>query len=180
MSGEPSVTPSDAVVRDAVLAGVPALASIRHTAAVHRDRIRDAAGTCLRYLVIEVRGRLAGCGCLVLAQPPTWPKVLHLRQMIDLSIEEEQRGRGLGTLLIVTMERMILAAGHPFAYVGVDPRDNPRSLSLYTRLGYRPIDDQPVEDRWEFVDSDGVRHSGVEWIIHLKKRLAAGTGAHGD
>ena len=109
---------------------------------------------------------------LVLGQPPAWPRMKHLPQMIDLQIAPELRGKGLGTRLIGAMEEMAREAGFSEMLLGVDPDKNARAMRLYKRLGYAPIDADPVEDRWEYVDSAGVRHAGVEWIIHMRKQLA--------
>lgn len=161
-----------ALVRDATSEDASALASIKQNETLHLDRIRDADGDALRYLVVEIDGQAVGFGCLVLGRPQNWPEMKHLPQMIDLRIREDLRCRGLGTLLIGEMEKAAKEAGHSEMRVGVDPENNARALSLYRRLGYTPIDPKPVEDRWEFVDSDGVRHAGVELLIHMKKPLA--------
>lgn len=166
--------PKRVLVRDASPRDIPALTAIRYNDGMHRDRIRDASEGALRYLLIEADGRAAGFGCLVLGQPQNWPplKAEHLPKMIDLYIREDLRGRQLGTRLIREMERLAREAGHVEMYMEVDPKDNPRALELYTRLGYASVDREPVETRWDFVDSDGVRHVGVEWTIHMKKSLA--------
>ena len=92
-------------------------------------------------------------------------------QMIDLLIREDLRGRGWGTILVGEMEKMARQAGHQEMFLQVEPDNNARALKLYQRLGYEPIESRPVEDRWEFVDSAGVRHAGVEWIIHMRRSL---------
>ena len=92
--------------------------------------------------------------------------------MVDLNVREDMRGQGLGSTLILEMERLARESGHVEMLVGVDPESNPRALALYRRLGYVAIDPRPVEDRWDYVDSDGVRHAGVEWTIHLRKGLS--------
>lgn len=56
-------------------------------------------------------------------------------------------------------------------WIAVEPERNPRALALYERLGYQAVDKEPVEEHWEFVDSDGVRHSGTEWLIRTRKEL---------
>jgi ribosomal protein S18 acetylase RimI-like enzyme len=160
-------------IRDAAAEDLPALAALKYGPVMHRDRLRDADGLQLRYLVVELGGEVAGFGLLVLGQPRNWPAMKHLPQMIDLFVREDLRGRGLGTRLIREIE------GHAFRsagagtrmWLGVDPEDNPGALRLYRRLGYEVVDPRPVEDRWEYVDSAGVRHSGVEWIVHLTKEL---------
>lgn len=51
----------------------------------------------------------------------------------------------------------------------VDSEKRSRALTLYRRLGYVPLSETPVEDKWEFTDSDGVKHEGREWLIFLRK-----------
>ncbi|MEK7477199.1 MAG: GNAT family N-acetyltransferase [Candidatus Coatesbacteria bacterium] len=158
-------------IRDASRRDLPALAAIRYNEAFHRDRIRDADGRHLRYLVIDWKDRIVGFGLLVLSQPPTWPKFTHLPQLMDLFVEPRLRGRGLGTALILAMERRARRAGKTETRLGVDPRRNRAAMLLYERLGYVPIDRKPVRDTWRAVDSKGVVHAGVEYLIHMRHIL---------
>lgn len=159
-------------IRDATQADVAALGAIHYGPAVHRDRVRDADGKVLRYLVVVRASRVVGHGALVLAQPPTWPKMARLPQMNDLHIRADLRSHGLGTRLIQAMEDLAREAGCAELFMGVDPAINPRATALYRRLGYEPADREPVEDRWEFTDSDGVVHQEIEQIIHMRKPLS--------
>ncbi|MEK7475339.1 MAG: GNAT family N-acetyltransferase [Candidatus Coatesbacteria bacterium] len=159
------------LIRDATASDLPVLDAVRPGDAIHRDRIRDADGRILRYLLVEAGGLVVGFGVLVLAQPSSWPKMKHLPQMLDLFIRPDLRGHGYGRLLIAAMERMAKDDGHDEMRLGVDPEKNAAAMRLYARLGYVPIDPAPVEDRWEFVDSAGVVHRGVEMIIHMRKPL---------
>ncbi len=77
----------------------------------------------------------------------------------------------MGSALIETMERMTRSDGYHALHLCVDPENNPQALALYRRLGYECIDDHPVEDRWDFVDSDGVRHEWVERVVYMGKQL---------
>lgn len=95
----------------------------------------------------------------------------HLPEMVDLNVAQALRGQGLGSRLIREMERLTRAAGFADLGVAVDPAKNPRALTLYRRLGYIPLSETPVEDRWEFIDSDGVRHEGREMLIFQRKKL---------
>jgi len=162
---------AEIVVRDAKVEDLPALAALKKTEALHRDRMHQADGKVLRYLVVEREGEVVGFGFLVLRQPPSWDAMKHLPQMLDLFVKPELRSRGLGRALIARMEEIAREAGFGEMRVGVDPKNNPRAMQLYWRLGYVPIDPAPVEDRWEFTDSGGTVHSGAEWIIHMKKVL---------
>lgn len=162
---------SKPIIRDIAPTDIPALASIKYGDVIHRDRMHETDGRNLRYLVVAVRGEVVGFGLLVLGQPTNWPRMKHVPQMIDLQIRGGLRGYGFGTLLISEMENMARDAGHREMFLGVDPENNSRAMRLYERLGYEPIDSKPVEDHWEYVDSAGVRHAGVEWIIHMRKAL---------
>jgi GNAT superfamily N-acetyltransferase len=153
-------------VRDVVAGDISALAAIRYGEVMHRDRLRDADGIALRYLALEIHEQVVGYGLLVLGQPNNWPKMKYLPQMTDLHIREDLRTRGLGTFLIHEIERLAQEAGHTEMFLGVDPEKNARAMALYKRLDYVLIDTEPVEDRWEYVDSEGVRHAGVEHIVH--------------
>lgn len=157
--------------RDARADDVEALAALRYGHTMHRDRVRDADGTTMRYLVAVEDDQVVGFGVLVLAQPPAWPAMRHIPQMVDLYVKPERRSRGIGTCMIRTMEQLAAAAGSDAILLGVDPESNARALALYQRLGYESIDKKPVEDRWSFTDSDGVVHRGVERIIHMRKML---------
>jgi ribosomal protein S18 acetylase RimI-like enzyme len=159
------------LIRSAVEEDVPAMAAIRGREALHRDRISASDGKTLRCLVVENGAEVVGFGCLVLRQPPTWPPMPHLPEMVDLNIAPDYRGRGLGSRLIREMERITRAEGHADVGMAADPDANPRALNLYRRLGYAALSDKPVEDRWEFTDSDGTRHERREMLIFLRKTL---------
>ena len=160
------------IIRDAREEDVPTLGAFKEGETFHRDRLRDADGAALRYLVAEIDGQVVAHGLLALKQPATWPKMKHLPQMIDLFVRPDLRSRGIGRALIARMEVLARAAGCAEMRLGVDPDNNPRALALYRALGYIAIDTKPVRDRWEYIDSAGVRHGGVEWIIHMKKPLS--------
>jgi GNAT superfamily N-acetyltransferase len=159
------------VIRDAQIEDLAELAALKKTSALHRDRMREAQRGSLRYLVAEVEGEVVGFGVLVFTQPATWPEMKHLPQMIDLLVRPDLRSRGIGRVMIARMEELAREAGFTEMLLGVDPINNPAACRLYERLGYLPIDPKPVEDRWEFTDSDGNVHSGVNWIVHMKKPL---------
>lgn len=159
------------VCRDARAGDLDALSAIKPPRALHQDRLRDAANEPLRYLVAGRRGQLGGFGLLVIGRPRLWAPIEFLPQMIDLFVQPDQRGRGLGSALIGHMEQLTRRAGLDRLHVAVDPQGNPRALALYRRLGYRPLYTTPREDHWYFEDSAGRLHEGVDRVIHLQRRL---------
>ena len=114
--------PAELSIRDAGPDDVPGLAAIGHaeSPAIHRDRIRDAAAHTMRYLVAESAGNIVGYGLLVLERPPTWPDTSptdYLPLIIDLTVAEEHRSRGIGTRMIRRMERIARCAGPPVEWM---------------------------------------------------------------
>jgi len=162
----------DVVIRDATADDMPALVAIRDKPTTHRDRVRDADGKAMRYLVAEDNGEVVAFGCLVLEQPARWPKMAHVPQLVDLHVRQDRRNEGIGTTLVRAMEAMARRAGYAEMHLGVDPRDNRRAAELYRRLGYEAMDNEPVEEPWEFVDSDGQRHVGVELLVYMRRSLS--------
>lgn len=159
------------IVRDARSEDLDTLATLRHSKTIHSDRLRDAEGKYLRYLVTEYKEQIVGFGLLVFKQPPTWPKVEKLPQMLDIFIKEDFRSRGIGTFLIRTMENMIMKKNYKELFVQVEPKNNAQAYNLYLRLGYKPLQTEPREDRWSYTDSSGEVHQGVEFVIDMKKML---------
>lgn len=158
-------------VRDARPGDLDTLTGIRYPRAIHLDRLKDAGQEQIRYLVAEYRNQVVGFGVLVFAQPPTWPNVGKLPQMLDLFIEKEFRRKGIGTFLIRTMEKMTAEKGYREIFATVEPNNNPRAYNLYLQLGYKPLQTKPRESYWSFTDSNGKTHQGVEWIVDMSKSL---------
>lgn len=165
-------------VRQATEADLPALADIKSPMAIHKDRLRDADGDRLLYMVIEDFGTVIGFGLLVFERPPTWPDAKdksHVPAMVDLLVRPDRRGRGAGPSLISWMEETVRSRGGTHLYMGVDPVDNPRVHQLYLRLGYTPLQTQPYRSHWKFTDSDGNVHEGNEWNVDMVKDLSQET-----
>jgi GNAT superfamily N-acetyltransferase len=161
-------------VRDAVLTDVEALFHLKPSAAVHRDRIRDAATSMLRYLVMEREERVIGFALLLFTRPPHWSDgndSSRLPQVVDLVIAPDLRGRGFGTFLLRAIERLAAERGCSHLYLAVSPIDNPRAHALYVRCGYQPLQTEPYRSHWEFVDSAGELHQGDEWSLDIVKSL---------
>ncbi len=162
-------------VRDAVITDLEALIRIKSSAAVHRDRIRDAAASYMRYFVLEYQFRVIGFVCLVFTRPPAWSDAQdtsHLPQLIDLQIESSLRGRGFGSFLLRTVEQLAAERGYNELYLAVNPVDNPRAHALYLRGGYQPLQAEPYWIHWEFIDSDGDLHQGDGWTLDMVRSLS--------
>ena len=165
-------------VRQATEADLAALTDIKSPMSIHKDRLRDADGDRLLYLVIEELGTIIGFGLLVFERPPTWPDANDnscLPALVDLLVRPDRRNHGAGSFLISWIEETARARGGTHLYIGVDPVDNSRAHQLYLRLGYTPLQTQPYRSHWKFTDSDGNVHEGNEWNVDMVKDLSEET-----
>ena len=161
-------------VRDAVEADLPALTELKATEALHRDRIRDADGTGVRYLVLTLAERVVGHAVLVYVWPPSWPDADGMRRLpevIDLAVAPELRSRGHGALFMREIEGICRERGEPRLHLSVDPVENPRALAFYLRIGYRKLSEEPRRVHWKFTDSEGNVHEGRDWNVDMVKEL---------
>jgi GNAT superfamily N-acetyltransferase len=164
-------------VRDAEEADVAALSAIKGNAseALHRDRLRDARDSHLRYLVLTDNREIIAFACLVFRRPSYWSDAddpRYLPQIVDLRVKDSHQGRGYGSAFVCAIERIAASAGYGQLYLAVDPVSNPRAHALYRRLGYQQLQSEPRRDRWEFQDSTGQVHRGVGWAVDLVKQLS--------
>ena len=116
-------------VRQATEADLAALADIKPPMSIHKDRLRDADGDRLLYLVIEECGTVIGFGLLVFERPPTWPDTddnSRLPALVDLLVRQNRRNHGAGSFLIRWMEETALARGRIRLYQGWPVRKPPR------------------------------------------------------
>ena len=112
---------------------------------------------------------------LVFVRPPSWPDAdnnEHLPQIVDLYIQPEQRGKGVGSFFIRQIEDVVVKTGGDSLFVAVDPVDNPRAHALYLRLGYLPLEPEPQRHHWQFTDSEDKLHEGDGWNINLVRQLS--------
>jgi ribosomal protein S18 acetylase RimI-like enzyme len=164
------------VVRDATEADVSALTAITGDASevLHRDRLRDAQSSDLRYLVLVVNQEIIGFACPVAHRPAYWSDAddtQHLPQIVDLRVKASHRGQGYGSDFIREIERRAAKAGYEHLYLSVEPLNNPRAYALYERLGYQQLQQEPYLKFWEFEDSGGNVHRGEDWIVDMVKQL---------
>jgi GNAT superfamily N-acetyltransferase len=161
-------------VRNATEGDIATLMQLKPSLAVHRDRLRDARQPGFRYLVLELDQRVIGFVCLVFVRPSYWSdggSSEYLPTAIDFQIDPALRSRGYGSFLLREVEKLAAASGARAFYLWTDPVDNPRAYALYLRLGYKPLQEQPYQFHWEFVDSNGDRHAGDSWRVDMVKSL---------
>jgi GNAT superfamily N-acetyltransferase len=163
-------------IRDAQLADLPALMAIKGegSAALHRDRLRDAQNPTFRYLVLLKDGEIIGFACLVSQRPAYWSDggdTEHLPCIIDLQVKESRRGQGFGSEFIRQIEAIAAWSGFKQIYIAVEPLDNPLAYALYQRLGYQQIQPEPYLKAWDFTDSAGMLHCGEDSLVDMVKAL---------
>ena len=158
-------------LRDAVSGDLATLSVIKPTEALHRDRMRDADSAHIRYMVAEQENTIVGFGLLVFKSPETWTKMRFLPAIVDLYVKPNFRSQDIGTSMIHEMEETAFKRGCSEIFIGVDPDFNQRAYSLYLRLGYEPLEEEPYLEHWSFTTSDGELHEGDNWIIYLRKEL---------
>lgn len=159
------------VIRDAVENDLDQLQTLREKRIVHVDRIRDADGHTLRYLVAERAGELVGFVLLLYAQPPSWqPQTAGFPLLVDLYVHPAHRSRGIGATIIHYLESAARARGFRQLFLCVDI-DNPRARQLYERLGYHAIQCEPYVSHWRVIDSEGTVQEGDESLIDMCKLL---------
>ncbi len=173
---EKVITLNNILVRDAEEADVPALTAIKGegSEAVNRDRLRDAKGPGLRFLVLTVDQEVIAFVCLVFRRPAYWSDgndTRHLPQIVDLQVKETKRGQGYGSQFVGALERLAVEAECGELYLRVEPLNNPRAYALYRRLGYQQLQSEPYQDIWEFRDSSGQVHRGEDWVVDMVKQL---------
>ena len=159
------------IIREAQARDIPALERVKALGgAAHADRVTQAHDTPMRVLVAEEQGEVVGYAFILVAAPPFWtPRFVP--QLVDLQVREDWRSHGVGSMLVRAAEALVRAHGDAALYLAVDPDDNPRALALYRRLGYVAVDEHPVDEPWEFADSSGVVHSGLDHVIYMRKNV---------
>jgi GNAT superfamily N-acetyltransferase len=167
---------SPLTVRDAETADIPVLTAIKgaSTEALHRDRLEDAQRSDIRYLILVVNHTVVGFACLVLHRPASWSDAddtQHLPQIVDLQVQEAQRGQGYGSAFVRAIERIAATEGYAHLYLSVDPLVNPHAYALYQRLGYQQIQAVPYRKTWAFTDSEGQVHRGEDWLVDMVKQV---------
>lgn len=161
-------------IRSAGLNDLEDLCKVRYAdrPAVHLDRIEKAARfSFIRYIAAEVDDCVSGYVLLLLQAPDDWLNPSSpFPRVIDLYVAESMRGQGIGQTLLGEAERQALKGGYPTLYLSVDTISNPRAHQLYLRLGYLPMQENPVR-KDQVIDADGTVRSVDQWLIDMRKPL---------
>lgn len=92
-------------------------------------------------------------------------------EICRLQVRPENRGRGVGTALILDSEQRASERDRRRIAVGVAD-DNPEARALYERLGYRPTGIVDVSE-YDWIDADGATHHACERDEMLLKESEA-------
>jgi GNAT superfamily N-acetyltransferase len=161
------------VIRLAQSEDIDELTSIRYSdnKVIHIDRI-TASPELMRYFVAEKENRIMGFALLILqAYPgsnhdhPLYPNIT------DLFVSEKFRNQGIGSALLEQICVVSKQIGFNELYISVDPHQNKNAMLLYEKQGFVKMQNSPYEDKWKFTDSSGKEHSGIEWLIDMRKAL---------
>lgn len=84
-------------------------------------------------------------------------------------VRPEFRSRGVGTLLLQTIEADLIDRGYRILTLNV-ARDNTAAQKLYERLGYRIV--SPEAGEWSYLDHEGRRQDVHEPAWRMEKLLS--------
>jgi GNAT superfamily N-acetyltransferase len=173
----PGAPPSDdslsrLSVHDATSDDVPEIASLRNTRALFERYLNAADGQFIRFLLGSIDSTIVAFGMIFFRHPPRSSPKSHLPIISDLHVGSEFRSRGIGSAMIGWMESLALRSGYDRLYMGVDPVENGRALSLYQRLGYDPVQAEPYRKTSTFHMEDGSVEEREYWRLDLVKKLS--------
>ena len=112
------------------------------------------------YLVAEQDNRVIGQVFLKYYGTDMYPTYPNME---DLFVDEEFRTQGIGTLLINECENRAKEKGHTKIGLSVNPNLNKKAKSLYEKLGYVNLGNEPY--------LDGVYNGVEDWVIDFVKTI---------
>jgi GNAT superfamily N-acetyltransferase len=159
-------------VRRAVITDLSQLMRICYgDSVIHADRI-TADENVMRYFVAEADAEIVGFAVLILREPPAWTDASdRFPNITDLYVTQTHRNKGVGSALIEKLCDVIRATGALEIYLSVEPESNANAMRLYQRKGFVALQAEPYENRWQFIDSTGKIHAGVEWLVDMRCEL---------
>lgn len=150
------------MIRNATDSDLQALTQIRQNmpAETVLERLKKQAAHGVEYLVFESESKIVGHVVLRWQGKLTHP---DYPDMVDLYVQESQRGKGYGTKLIAECERRAKERGFTKMGLAVNPDLNDPAVKLYTTLGYKHTGDKPYVD--------GVYDGTKDWCVDMEKDL---------
>ena len=126
----------------------------------HLDAIRRTVATDEYLAVRDPAGMAVSIGAI------DWrahPRSGYIHQVVT---HPALRGRGIGTALIVELQRRISARGCTWVMLAVED-ENPRARALYERLGYASWG--RGTDSWQVIDPDGSERTHLAPVTYLRR-----------
>lgn len=127
----------------------------RYSQRIHESQTGNSA-----YLLAEENGEILGQVFLKYYGTPDYPTYPNME---DLIVAENHRGHGLGTALINECERLSKEKGFKMIGLSVNPTLNTQAKSLYEKLGYKSVGNEPY--------LSGIYNGTEDWVIDLVKQL---------
>lgn len=112
------------------------------------------------YLVAEQDGQVIGQVFLKYYGTKTYPEYPNME---DLFVGENFRDQGVGTALIKECESQTKEKGFTRIGLSVNPNLNKKAMSLYEKLGYVSLGNEPY--------LDGVYNGVEDWVIDFVKLI---------
>lgn len=150
------------------------LLRVRDDAGVHEERLSAQSEGRARYLGASADGRVVGFVLVIFgnkADVMAYTGNQPCMDMVDLYVDEFIRGMGVGSALIAAAEGICADKGVPFIGLDVNPKDNPRALELYKRLGYSVVGDIHLDGVYESRDEQGNASVYEDWCVDMIKRI---------
>ena len=170
MEGEQS--DKDVIIRDATFFDIDPLTNLRPPRGLHVDRIRDPQLSAdARYIVAESNGKPVGFGVIHFQGDPLWDRPDQVPLVMDLWVDPDLRGRGIGKKVLRALEQSAREKGFSCVFLQVQPEKNPRAIELYRKLGYQPLQSKPYPDLYHTVDDEGNVREGTQLIVDMRKLL---------
>src|SRR5262245_52546049 len=112
-------------IRPAMASDIDQLCKIRNNRKQFEQYLEECDGERAHFLVAEVNGALAGFGLVYLDITKTGRRKSHFPKLSDLCVDEQYRGRGVGSALILAGEKLAKEYGHSEMFVSIDPEESP-------------------------------------------------------
>lgn len=149
-------------IRPATKSDIPAITSMKKIEDQDRyiQRINETNEGKSVYLIAEQDGQVIGQVFLKYYGTKTYPEYPNME---DLFVSEDFRDQGVGTALIKECESRTKEKGFTRVGLSVNPSLNKKAMSLYEKLGYVSLGNEPY--------LDGVYNGVEDWVIDYVKLI---------